>query len=462
MRWSSLVLALLAGGALGADDTTTTDSSTLSSSTSSSLALSDASTVSDPSSVAMPSGSYQVYSTTLTLSDGDASVLVSSSITGNTSATTTSNQTVLTTTTSDSLTVLVGGAGTTTLGNSSMNATASTTSTATATPVINTRPCNNYVEFCQRKYSNITMVAAHNSPFVRKGNAAANQDLTVTDQLNDGVRMLQFQVHNQNGTMTLCHSSCQILNVGTLEAYLAEVTQWVAKNHYEVVTILMGNSDYVAPGNFTGPVEQSGLLPYVYRPPKIPMGLEDWPTLSEMILSNKRVVFFMDYQANQTAVPWLLDEFSQIWETPFSPTDREFPCTEQRPPGLSTQDAKGRMYMANHNLNLELSLGSFSLLIPNTAEIQTTNGVSDYGSLGLMAHNCTAMWDRPPNFLLVDYYNYGNFNGSVFEVAAEMNNVTYNRTCCGQASAAVHGMAVTSVSTLLLLVAGVQLFLSLF
>lgn len=192
MRWSSLALALLTGVALGADDTTTTttDPST-SSSTSSSLALSDASTVSNPSSVAMPSGSYLVYSTTVTLSNGDSSVLVSSTITGNSSATSTGNQTVVTTT-SDSLTVLIGGAGTTTLGNSSMNATATTTGTATATPVVNTRPCNNYAEFCQRKYSNITMVAAHNSPFVRKGNAAANQDLTVTNQLNDGIRMRTY------------------------------------------------------------------------------------------------------------------------------------------------------------------------------------------------------------------------------------------------------------------------------
>lgn len=43
-----------------------------------------------------------------------------------------------------------------------------------------------------------------------------------------------------------------------------------------------------------------------------------------------------------------------------------------------------------------------------------------------------ANWGRPPNFLLVDYYNYGNFPGSVFEVAAIHNNVTYNRRCCGQ------------------------------
>jgi hypothetical protein len=46
------------------------------------------------------------------------------------------------------------------------------------------------------------------------------------------------------------------------------------------------------------------------------------------------------------------------------------------------------------------------------------------------------MHGRPPNFLLVDYYNMGSFNGSVFEVAARANNVTYNRTCCGTTSLA--------------------------
>lgn len=49
------------------------------------------------------------------------------------------------------------------------------------------------------------------------------------------------------------------------------------------------------------------------------------------------------------------------------------------------------------------------------------------------------MWGYPPNWLLVDYYNYGNFPGSVFEVAAKYNNVTYNRQCCGSTtSAAAH------------------------
>jgi hypothetical protein len=45
-------------------------------------------------------------------------------------------------------------------------------------------------------------------------------------------------------------------------------------------------------------------------------------------------------------------------------------------------------------------------------------------------------WDRAPNFLLVDYYNYGNVPGSVFQVAAAHNNVTYTQACCGVAASA--------------------------
>lgn len=179
MRWPTILLGFLAIAV--AQDSTTESSSTESGKT-----TTDGTTVvSVTTPVALPSGTYQDFSTTITLSDGDKSIIAST--TQHNGTMTASNQTAVTTT-SDSLTLLVGGGGTTVIGNNSMNATATTTSTATNTPVVNTRPCNNYPEFCTRKYSNITMVAAHNSPFVRKNNIAANQVLDVTTQLNDGIR----------------------------------------------------------------------------------------------------------------------------------------------------------------------------------------------------------------------------------------------------------------------------------
>jgi hypothetical protein len=54
------------------------------------------------------------------------------------------------------------------------------------------------------------------------------------------------------------------------------------------------------------------------------------------------------------------------------------------------------------------------------------------------------MWGRYPNFLLVDFYDAGN--GSVFEVAAKANNVTYRGGCCGKVkSVAAGGLAIDSL-----------------
>ncbi|KAL5345986.1 hypothetical protein ACLOAV_009016 [Pseudogymnoascus australis] len=305
------------------------------------------------------------------------------------------------------------------------------TSTSTGPQPTNKTPCNLHVEFCNRKYSNITQVCAHNSPFVLANNAAANQAFGVISQLEDGIRMLQIQAHVVNGTVYLCHSSCDILNAGSMTDYLTTVAEWVAKHPYDVITILIGNAAYLPVSTYTPAIADSGLLPYVYTPPKKDMALSDWPTLSSMIITSSRVVVFMDYETDQDAVPYILDEFTYMWETPFDPVDRAFPCTVQRPPDLPEAAAKSRMYIANHNLNTELELLGNSLLVPTQPLLDETNAVSGFGSLGLAASQCNEMWGKPPTVLNVDYYNVGN--GSVFEVAAKWNNVTYNATCCGLA-----------------------------
>jgi hypothetical protein len=73
--------------------------------------------------------------------------------------------------------------------NGDSNRTMTATGTSSAPTMMNTAACNNYPEFCNRKYSNITEVCAHNAAFAIPRNAASNQDLGILDQLNDGVRM---------------------------------------------------------------------------------------------------------------------------------------------------------------------------------------------------------------------------------------------------------------------------------
>lgn len=294
--------------------------------------------------------------------------------------------------------------------------------------------------------------------------------------------MLQGQAHYVNGTLYFCHTSCDLLNSGTVEDYLRTVTEWVAAHPFDVITILFGNYNWqdkdsdgnplVTSRNFAKSIEASGLLPYIYQPPNTAMKLDDWPTLGELIISGKRVITFIDYNFNTKEVPYLLWEFYNMWETPFSPTSDNFTCEIQRPDGLAENRSREMMYMANHNLNVQISLAGLNLLIPNTAELNQTNGVNGSGSLGEMSTTCTGkfpalglpattdanlcvdMWGRPPNFLLVDYYNYGSpMNGSVFEVAARANNVTYNRECCGKAASSGLNLQTPSSTYLALVVA---------
>lgn len=335
--------------------------------------------------------SYISYSTTST-QNGSAIILATTFAEANGSVISGSS-TRSSSSTSTSISLLQGTRGsfpTKSGSNSTSNSTASQTSTSAAPT--NTQACNNYPEFCSRSYSNITFVAAHNSPFVKPDNAAANQQLPVLNQLNDGIRMLQSETHYNSTTQTIsfCHTSCDLLDAGTATEYFTNVTSWVQAHPYDVVTVLIGNSDLIGVGNYTTSLEASGLDRYAYIPPQVPMDISSWPTLSSMILTRKRVVIFMDYNANQTKVPYILDEFSQMWETPFSPTNRSFPCTQQRPPGINRQQAEQRMYMANHNLNTEISLAGTSFLVPTIPLINETNGLNGTGSLGLMANNCVS------------------------------------------------------------------------
>lgn len=402
MRFTTLCLLSGAVAAVkGQSDSSSSSSSSSSESSSTSSYSNPATTLSFTNSyttltTAIPTSAFTGSQYTYLSYDGQRTVATTTFTTNGTVVTSTSSANPQITVSSKSVSLTeIGGI------SSSSNATmtkSKASSTSSSARPSNTIPCNGYPEFCNRKYSNITMVTAHNSAFVVKNNAASNQMLEPRTQLNDGVRMLQGEVHWENNTLWNCHTNCKILNAGTWQSELEVARQWLEDNPYDVLTFLIVNSDFTSVENFVAPITNAGLLQYVYEPAYVPQYRDQWPTLGEMIIKNQRMVFFMDYKADQSKVPYILDEFSHMWETPFSPTNQSFPCTQQRPPNLSHEKAKDQlMYLANHNLNTAVDLSSLglgggddSLLIPNTAELNITNGqANQFGRMGAMSLNCT-------------------------------------------------------------------------
>jgi hypothetical protein len=154
--------------------------------------------------------------------------------------------------------------------------------------------CNGNAALCDRLYSNVSEVGAHDSPFVGFF-VTDNQDLSVTAQLNAGIRFLQGQTHkNTFGKLHMCHTSCWELDVGHLTVYLTTIREWLDNNPNEVVTLLLTNGASVAVDKFAGSFEDSGLTKYVYTPPSsATVAMGSWPTLQQMINSGTRLVAFL-------------------------------------------------------------------------------------------------------------------------------------------------------------------------
>ena len=272
--------------------------------------------------------------------------------------------------------------------------------------------CNGYAELCGRLYSNVTTIGTHDSAFVGEL-PQDNQGVSVTAQLDAGVRFLQAQSHkNILGTLELCHTSCLEEDAGSVESYLSTVKAWLDANPNEVLTILLVNGDNVPVSMFDAAYTSSGLKSYAYTPPTSPVAIDAWPTLQELILAGTRLVAFLDAGAN-APVPYILDEFTYFFETPYDTTDPTFPeCTIDRPAGAT---ADGRMYIVNHFLDLDLD----GIDIPDNAADNTTNAATGVGSIGAQADLCIGLYGRAPVGILVDYFDQGN----VFAAQNTLNGV---------------------------------------
>lgn len=108
-----------------------------------------------------------------------------------------------------------------------------------------------------------------------------------------------------------------------------------------VLSILIVNIDNQSAASFAAIYEAAGLVTVAFVPTSQPLTYTAWPTLGSMIDSGKRLVTFLDNSADPATIPYLLDEFTQIWETPFDVTTNDWPCTVNRTRG----DPTTQMYL---------------------------------------------------------------------------------------------------------------------
>ncbi|KAG4442992.1 hypothetical protein IFR05_001523 [Cadophora sp. M221] len=309
---------------------------------------------------------------------------------------------------------------------SSTTATAASTSLAPAST--GTVACNNSPDLCNRNYNNITHMGAHDVAFLRDSSTsfsvAGNTFYNATVALSAGIRLLQAQVHDLNGTLELCHTSCSLLDGGSLESWLSKIKTWMDANPNEVVSILLVNSDNHDASDFGAAFEASGISEYGFTPAST-TAMSTWPTLQTLISANTRLVTFIASIDYDTAYPYLLPEFTYMFENPYDVTSSSgFNCTVDRPSSLSSGTgasaiSSGYMSLMNH---FQYNAMAFGITVPAVGLIETTNSgaTNTTGALGTHAVQCNSEWGGKPTFVLVDFFNVG----PAIEVADDMNGIT--------------------------------------
>ncbi|KAI0694329.1 hypothetical protein BC835DRAFT_1527677 [Cytidiella melzeri] len=205
---------------------------------------------------------------------------------------------------------------------------------------------------------------------------------------------------------------------GEERLHLTTVNTFMQANPNEVLTLLFTKPEGVSLPDVWAPAfVNSGIADLAYVPPTVPMAQSDRDTNRYVIIKTnsgqpsenssaperESSVVFLDAGADtERSVPYILPEFEMIWETPFSVTDASFPCSVDRIAGpLATIN---HMYMINHSLNIKLL--HTGVIISDPEDASTTNGVT---SILANAAGCKPLSaGRAPNFVLLDFVNFGH------------------------------------------------------
>ncbi len=296
-------------------------------------------------------------------------------------------------------------------------------------------PCNGFIGLCEKPFDQVTLAGTHNSMSAEDlGWAIPNQLISIPRQLDAGIRGFLIDTHygraDANGVVTkvsrsegsangdkmyLCHEYCQ-LGSSELIPELAKVRDYLAANPREVVLFI--NQDGVTPADYSKAVTQSGLIDYIYTGPT-----NSWPTLSQMIASNQRVVMLAEGGTGD--VPWYHDGYAgTLQETPY----------DFRPPGPEgttrggidnlTLPAKldescrpnrggqnGSLFLMNHWVNGTLDNSNKVAPDPAVAAILNTKE-----ALVNRANACQQRRGLKPTLIAVDDFGEGDLLGAVNEI----------------------------------------------
>ncbi len=313
-----------------------------------------------------------------------------------------------------------------------------------ATPVARSGTCNGAFALCELRLSEAVFAGTHNSFSAADspGWFIANQRRTIKRQLEDGIRLFLIDPHwgaqddkgkvrtdfeaegrsrnrvakslppevlkaaerlvgrlgvgDEGGErdVWLCHTVCE-LGATRMVDTLTVIRRFLEENRGEVVILFI--EPYVRPREIEAVFKRAKLDRYVTTLERD----EPLPTLGQLVNRNRRVIVFTENDANGV-VPWYLDGFSFVQDTPLGAKTRdELRCKRAR----GTEDSP--LLMLNH----------WADLFP--PRLRANRPFQREPFILQRAHRCARKLGLPVNLIAVDHYDQGDLIPAVQALNAE-------------------------------------------
>lgn len=262
--------------------------------------------------------------------------------------------------------------------------------------------CNGAASLCDRPFDEVVYPTSHNAMSnAAEGWLAPNQQVTVPDQLDAGMRSLMLDTWYWGGDAVLCHGGevvpglgCDITGQKPLDLGLAELTSYLETHPHEVLSIIF--ESYISEADTAADFAASGLIDYVHVQP---VGTP-WPTLRALIAADTRLIVFTDDSG--VSLPWHHYVWSHAWETHFSAAvPGDFSCAPNR------GSTSNPLFILNHFLTSPFAS-------PALAEMVNHNPF-----FVDRAEQCRDESGDLPNFVTVDFENIGD----VYDVVRSLNGL---------------------------------------
>ncbi|MQM05348.1 hypothetical protein Taro_038159 [Colocasia esculenta] len=241
-----------------------------------------------------------------------------------------------------------------------------------------------------------------------------NQEDTVTQQLNNGVRALMLDTYDFEGDVWLCHSrGGKCYDITAFEPFietLREIEAFLSANPSEIITLIL--EDYVrAPHGLTRVFKESGLRKYWFPKSRMPRDGRDWPLVSDMIAANQRLVVFTSVPSKERT-EGIAYQWNYMVENQYGDGGMRDGRCRNRAESAAMHDTGKSLVLVNYFSSIPVKQVA---CVHNSAEL-----------LGMLETCYAAAGNRWANFVAVDYYKRSE-GGGPFEATDTLNG----RLMCG-------------------------------